>query len=208
MAGMTAVLAAGTVAALGQAATYDLPSDPELGERFVAQQVGKGIVLGREPGTKNFVPITDPRAIEKGWELNTCKGAVKLTQELDETTGRTSSATFYSGRFIVSQAKLKNAPTTLTLTGTVPCVRSAPGARAAKSKKRSKILGRLWADGKGRFRTKGRFASATVRGTKWLTEDRTDGTLIRVARGVVDVTDLRTGKVRSVKAGHQLLVRK
>ena len=42
---------------------------------------------------------------------------------------------------------------------------------------------RLWGDGKGRFRTRGRHGAATVRGTKWLTEDRCDSTKITVQRG-------------------------
>ena len=37
----------------------------------------------------------------------------------------------------------------------------------------------LWGDGKGKFRTKGRYSSATVRGTNWLTADRCDGTFTR-----------------------------
>ena len=41
----------------------------------------------------------------------------------------------------------------------------------------------LWGDGKGDFQTRGRGAAATVRGTIWLTEDRCDGTLVRVRRG-------------------------
>jgi hypothetical protein len=41
---------------------------------------------------------------------------------------------------------------------------------------------RLWGNGRGRFRTRGRYSSATVRGTKWLTEDYCNGTLTRVAK--------------------------
>jgi hypothetical protein len=47
----------------------------------------------------------------------------------------------------------------------------------------------IWGDGKGSFRTKGRYASATVRGTKWLTADRCDGTFVRVTRGAIGVID-------------------
>jgi hypothetical protein len=47
----------------------------------------------------------------------------------------------------------------------------------------------LWGDGKGSFRTNGRYATATVRGTKWLTADRCDGTFIKVDRGVIQVND-------------------
>jgi hypothetical protein len=48
----------------------------------------------------------------------------------------------------------------------------------------------IWSDGKGKFRTKGRYSSATVRGTIWFTSDRCGGTFIRVKKGVVEVRDI------------------
>jgi ferric-dicitrate binding protein FerR (iron transport regulator) len=68
----------------------------------------------------------------------------------------------------------------------------------------------LWGDGRGRFRTRGRYGAATVRGTKWLTDDRCDGTLVRVKRGKVDVQDLQRPRQRPtrVKAGQELFVKK
>jgi hypothetical protein len=53
----------------------------------------------------------------------------------------------------------------------------------------TRTVRQLWGDGKGRFRTRGRYSSATVRGTTWLTADRCDGTLTRVRRGVIGVND-------------------
>ena len=47
-----------------------------------------------------------------------------------------------------------------------------------------------------------------MRGTRWLTEDRCDGTLTRVVEGAVDVRSLRTGRVTRVRAGHSHLVRR
>src|SRR5205085_11187937 len=70
-----------------------------------------------------------------------------------------------------------------------------------------KAVRRLWASGKGRFRTQGRYAAAAVRGTKWLTEDRCDGTLVRVVKGAVSVTDLVKHKTVVVKAGRTYLAR-
>ena len=60
-----------------------------------------------------------------------------------------------------------------------------------KKKGAHAVLGRLWGNGKGRFRTNGKYSSATVRGTIWLTTDRCDGTLTTVKRGTVSVRDLR-----------------
>ena len=48
-----------------------------------------------------------------------------------------------------------------------------------------------------------------MRGTKWLTADRCDGTLVRVERGKVDVDDLvrpHRRKTSAVRAGRATLV--
>jgi ferric-dicitrate binding protein FerR (iron transport regulator) len=66
---------------------------------------------------------------------------------------------------------------------------------------------RLWGNGHGRFRTRGRHGTATVRGTHWLTEDRCDGTLIRVKRGLVEVRDLERRRTAMVGAGEQYFAR-
>jgi hypothetical protein len=53
----------------------------------------------------------------------------------------------------------------------------------------STTVRQLWGNGKGRFRTRGRYAAATVRGTNWLTADRCNGTFVRVRQGVIGVLD-------------------
>jgi ferric-dicitrate binding protein FerR (iron transport regulator) len=63
------------------------------------------------------------------------------------------------------------------------------------------VIRQLWAKAKGRFRTRGRYAAATVRGTVWLTADRCDGTLVRVAQGIVQVSDFTLKKKLLVRAG-------
>jgi ferric-dicitrate binding protein FerR (iron transport regulator) len=65
----------------------------------------------------------------------------------------------------------------------------------------------VWGDGQGRFRTAGRYASATVRGTNWLTADRCDGTFVRVRRGVVQVRDVPRRRQVIVRAGSSYLAR-
>ena len=69
------------------------------------------------------------------------------------------------------------------------------------------VVRQLWGNGKGSFRTRGRYAAATVRGTHWLTSDRCDGTLTRVTRGVVEVTDLPKHKTVTVRAGGSYLAK-
>ena len=72
----------------------------------------------------------------------------------------------------------------------------------------SKVIRQLWAKGKGKFRTRGRYASATVRGTVWLTADRCDGTLTRVNQGIVQVADFTLKKTFLVHAGASHLAKK
>jgi Tol biopolymer transport system component len=62
------------------------------------------------------------------------------------------------------------------------------------------VVRQLWGDGTGSFRTRGRYGAATVRGTRWLTADRCDGTLTRVTRGVVQVNDTAKHKLVTVRA--------
>jgi hypothetical protein len=67
---------------------------------------------------------------------------------------------------------------------------------------------RLWGrDRGGRFRTHGRESQATVRGTRWLTEDRCDGTLTRVTNGAVAVRDFKRHRSVVVRAGHSYLAK-
>jgi len=83
---------------------------------------------------------------------------------------------------------------------------ACPKRTTASARASTKIVRSLWGDGKGNFQTSGRFAAATVRGTMWQTDDRCDGTWLRVVRGVVVMTDFKTGKNTTVRAGHTHLV--
>jgi hypothetical protein len=71
----------------------------------------------------------------------------------------------------------------------------------------SRVLQTLRSRATGRFRTRGRYAAGTVRGTRWTTADRCDGTLISVQQHSVLVTDLVKKITVLVKAGHHYLAR-
>jgi hypothetical protein len=104
---------------------------------------------------------------------------------------------FYDGTFTVLQPSPK-ALGELRLKGGnfLDCVSSF----RALAKKRP--VRRLWGSGKGHFRTRGRYSSATVRGTKWLTEDLCGATRITVVQGTVLVHDFVRNVDVSVPAGH------
>jgi ferric-dicitrate binding protein FerR (iron transport regulator) len=64
---------------------------------------------------------------------------------------------------------------------------------------------RVRASRHGRFRTRGRYGSASVRGATGVTEDNCDGTLVSVKRGKVAVRDRH--RTILVRAGKSYLAR-
>ena len=183
-----------------------------------------GTVLVQTPGATKLVPLKGARQIPIGSRVQTKNGRAKLTTASDLRGGQ-QSAQFYEGLFVLSQRREPTPVTDLTLAGGTfaVCVKGAPAttrgasrpgtlsaqAAAKKARKRSKrSVRKLWGDGKGRFRTKGTSGSASVRGTKWLTEDRCDGTLIRVVRGRVEVRDLVRNRTKILTAGQSYLARR
>jgi Divergent InlB B-repeat domain/Domain of unknown function (DUF4214) len=156
-----------------------------------------------------FVPLKGFKQVPFGTELDTTKGRVKLTSH-DGSVG-----TFYEGRFKLVPGldtpvpgKKSRRVTELVLTGgnfkACPATRSTAGA--AKAKPKHKLVRHAWGNAKGSFRTKGRYASATVRGTLWRTDDFCDGTLVTVRRGRVDVFDIVKRKHVLVPAGRSYFV--
>ena len=158
--------------------------EPELGRSFVVERVS-GRVMVKPRGARAFLVLSGPRSLRVGSVVKATDGRVRLTVARNDS-GATSRAVFSAGQFTVTEQTRER--TTLQLGGPSYKDVCARGTRASASASKRRVR-RLWGDGKGRFRTKGRYSAATVRGTKWLTEDRCDGTLTRVERGVVDVED-------------------
>lgn len=162
-----------------------LSPKPALRRAAVIDRV-RGVVRFRLPNEKRDRKLTGPTTVPMQTIVDTTEGRVRLTVARDRR-GRTSRGVFYDGRFRLSQGAGDRPITHLRLVGEfeTACAAARTSATAAAKRKRR----RLWGDGKGRFRTRGRYSAATVRGTKWLVEDRCDGTLTRVARGEVEVVD-------------------
>jgi uncharacterized delta-60 repeat protein len=181
---------------------------PILGKQGVARPL-RGIVTYRLPGTKRFVRMVELTAIPNGTEIGARRGQVLITVVRD-ASGRLDSARFYGGRFVFRQAKGRFPITTLKLSGGTFAGCKARAAvfalAAAAGNGGKKKVRKLWGDGRGRFRTRGRYGAATVRGTKWVTQDRCDGTLVRVVRGRVRVNALGAPGATIVKAGQRRLV--
>jgi hypothetical protein len=191
------------------------------GEVFI-KLPGSGRARATGP-PKGFVPFTGAANIPVGSQLDTSKGRVALTSAADTGGVKTQTSDFYQGIFQVRQTVPKKKPTKpkalttdLLMKGQIARSQGAPlkSARsaAADAKKKKKkgpkaVLGKLWGNGKGKFRTSGKYSSATVRGTIWLVEDRCEGTFTKVRRGTVRVRDLRRKRTVTVKAGHTYLAR-
>jgi len=118
--------------------------------------------------------------------VDTRKGRVRL--QASDGKGGTQFADFFQGVFKLLQPKNGKGLVELNLFG--GNFKSCPRAGGAGAAAKPKSIRHLWGQGAGKFRTVGRFASATLRGTTWLTNDRCDGTQIRVTTGAVTVRDL------------------
>jgi hypothetical protein len=166
---------------------------PVAGQSVEMKPVG-GKVLIRLPGSSKFVPL-DPSVIKNGAEVDTRHGVVEITRS-DGGTAR-----FYDGIFKLSQS---GGITTLTLTEKLTGCPSKKKASAAAKKPKTR---KLWGDGKGKFRTRGQYSAATVRGTEWLVQDSCAGTLTRVRKGVVAVRDNVKRKTIVLRAGKSYTAR-
>jgi uncharacterized repeat protein (TIGR01451 family) len=192
------------------------PAPPASGAPGTFNAVGTGSISvngGAKPGDQQFVlnagdvvdvangiiTFTDSNGISGSWSKVRFVVARRTNHVVAPALGIASSADSVSSQFRVQQAG-GGGLTTLTLVGGdfSTCSRSLSAANP-------KPVRQLWGSAKGAFRTKGRFASASVRGTFWLTQDRCDGTLTQVLEGTVGVLDTVRNKTVSVTAGQSYL---
>jgi streptogramin lyase len=179
---------------------------PVLGST-VAAGVVSGQVLVKLKGSSRFVPLTSATLVPVGSIFDTRNGTVELRSARDKR-GRTQSGTFWGEKFEVRQSRTGGGLTDIVLRGERPkrCGRS-PARRRLRVASAARSKGLWGKDKKGHFRTRGRYGSAAVRGTKWLTLERCDGTFFRVAEGAVIVRDQRRHRNIVLKAGKSYLAR-
>jgi hypothetical protein len=175
---------------------------PPVAGKTVNVGVRRGRIFIKIPPSKTFVELKDPMQIPVGATIDARRGRVNLISAADQN-GTPQLAWFYDGVFTIGQTGGPKPITDLKLAEQLArCPKGKASAAAQKKKTR-----KLWGEGKGAFRTSGKFSSATVRGTRWLVQDRCDGTLTKVAQGVVTVRDFRKRKNIIVRAGKQYLAR-
>jgi hypothetical protein len=138
------------------------------------------------------------RQVQVGAIVDATAGTVRVTTATP-ARGHLQSVVVGGGRFRILQPRSGRGLADLVLLDSRihrGCTRTS--ARA---------IGLLRADAKGRFRTSGTYAAATLRGTtgSWSISDRCDGTLTHVTRGSVTVHDPRAHKTVVVRAGASYL---
>jgi streptogramin lyase len=188
-----------------EAVKFELPARvPDFARSVVAKPRGK--VRFKAPGGRWQVLGEDGGELPVGSRIDARRGSITLTSA--DGGEALQTGTFGGGVFSISQRRRAGGRVDLHLRGGnfSRCGRAARGNRASASAVRR--VRRLWGrDRGGRFRTHGRHSHATVRGTRWLTEDRCRGTFTRVTEGSVVVRDLARRKSVVVRAGRSYLAR-
>ncbi len=200
------------------------PPPPVLGKSETAQPVSGTVFIRTASGA--FVRLTGAQQIPSGAVIDALHGTLKITTALPggsggardaaakakkpKPKGKTQSGNFGGAVFKITQAR--NGLTSLALVEAA--FKGAPSFATCKAHKAtdatiaaSKTLQLLKASAHGKFRTKGRYSAATVRGTKWTVADRCDGTLTHVITDSVAVTDFVRHKTIILHAGQSYLAK-
>jgi len=160
-------------------------------------ETGAGAYVFTAPGEVRDAEVGDKRGRNRGAyaDAQLGRGCRTFQRRRLTLTSDVGTLTVYGGGvtaiFVLTRTGKRGKPLIqLTLVGGDFSVCTRALASVAKGRPPpKKTVRRLWANGKGSFRTRGRYASATIRGTIWLTADRCDGTLVFVQQGKVDVFD-------------------
>ena len=206
---LVATNSAGTT--FGPDATFTTPAAPAPGAPTVSKSFDvkptQGVVLIQVNG--KLVPLTQLKQIPAGAVIDALHGTLNLVT----STGKghtTQTGTFAGAIFKVTQDH--SGLTTLTLVENAfkgapsyaSCkVAHGKASAAALSAKTLQLL--KGKDNHGKFRTKGRYAAATTRGTAWSVADRCDGTLTKVTQSSVLVNDFVRHISLILHAGHSYL---
>jgi hypothetical protein len=174
------------VALVASTAAQAADLKPTLAKTVVAAPIG-GQVTVRAQGERAYRPLHGREVFAVGSAFDTTRGKVRLTTATPKA-GETAWGKFSGSQFMVDQNR--DGLTTLTMVGgrseKQTCGRAA--AVAARRPK-PKVLRTLHAHSKGRFRTRGRYSSATVRGTRWDTVDECFSTRTIDREGNVEVNN-------------------
>jgi hypothetical protein len=196
------------------------PGPPILGKTINVSSTG--LVLIKLHGV--FVPLTEVRQIPVGTVINALKGTLILTtavpggkhhgvfeakKKKSKAKTKTQKGSFGGAVFKVTQSRsgLANVALVENAFKGAPSFASckAKGKKASAAAVSKKVLQLLHSSAHGKFRTTGRYAAATVRGTVWTIADRCDGTLTHAIKDSVTVSDFVHHKTIILRPGHSYL---
>ena len=198
----------------------ELPT-PTVGKEVNVERVEGSVLVRPPPGSApppepplsriraaaapgGFVPLIDSAQIALGAVLDTRKGTARMTAARN-VNGRSQVGKFSGGEFKVRQETARKPVTDLILRG--GSFRQCVTDLGSKPRAARRVVRSLWGRARGRYRTRGRYASATVRGTRWSIQDTCGGTLVRVQEGSVVVRDFARRRNIKVRAGGHYLAR-
>jgi hypothetical protein len=146
----------------------------------------RGVVLVSKPGQTATTRLRGTRRVRLGSEIDATDGVVDVTTGKDRRGGL-QTGRFRDGAFRITQTRGSRPYTVLDLTkgdesGCVAAAQAGGGIPARA------VTRRLWGRARGRFRTRGRRATATIRGTTWTTEDTCQTTRVGAVEGTVEMT--------------------
>jgi hypothetical protein len=186
-----------------------VPNDAPAG-RVLARPVVRGAAAIKPPqGYLPFRELGKDDNIPVGSILDASKGISSITMASNAPGTLTQTGKFSQGVFRTQQ-NTKAALTTTVMMGGGNFKRDCGASRAGKASAaatRRRPGRRLFSNVNGRFRTRGRNSTATVRGTQYLVKDSCQGTRTTVRKGSVRVFDLVKRKGHTVKAGKSYLAR-
>jgi hypothetical protein len=150
--------------------------------RSVVIEPVSGRVVYRTPGQRQATRLLSAVSVPIGTVVDATRGVVRITAADD--AGGASVGTFHDAPFQIRQGP--DGVVELALRGgRFP---HCEGGCTSAVRRKARVRG-LWGSATGRFRTRGRYAACTVRGTNWLIEDNPGDTVIKVRTGSVLVRD-------------------
>jgi hypothetical protein len=179
--------------------TVSVPAPP-VEKKNVDVLPVSGTIRIKLPGSDHYVVLRAGERIPLGTLVDATHGQVQIVSAKNRR-GITTTGIFYAGIFRITQAKGARVElTVLTLAGPGPT--GCTFHDVLEARRRGHRTRSLWGHSRGAFKTVGNYASATERGTTWLTEDSCDGTRIRVTQDSVTVHDFPHHRTFVLRAGH------
>ena len=148
------------------------------GSHSAADQFGPNAAFTKGQG---FIPLTEARQLPIGTQVDARRGTLKIATATSHR-GKTQIRVSSSGLFKLTQTRRgfhKGLTTLSLLEGAFPgapsyasCTAKAPTPTATSRGLTSPTSTSCSRDGRGQFRTRGRYSAGTVQGTVWDTIDR------------------------------------